>query len=375
MIALGSLEKYNYMRFLFLPICFILTFFPIDPGNCQEVTADQFSSADDAVQISDECYQLTFDYEWSSGSIWFKTPIDMTAPFEMELELFFGCKDVEGADGIVFVFHPNFLASGRRGEGMGFGGLFPALGIEFDTWENDHLGDPAEDHIALLKHGSVRHSSNLKGPIKIPNVENCRNNIVLVKWDPIEQNLTTSINGTKYLDYRGDIIKNVFFGDAKVYWGVTAATGGYKNIHRICLKKITFEESFDDLTFDLLMERHFLSGKPLPLVNMNFENQGENLSRSALPDLYRLSNLLKENPDMSIEIEGHAFDSNDSNKNKQLSEQRAKEIADFLKRKGISDKRIKYQGHGDKFPIQKGVKSLNSKKNTRIEIRIFDPRV
>jgi len=47
----------------------------------------------------------------------------------------FGCDDMGGADGIVFAFTPYQGMTGYQGEGMGFAGLRPSLGLEIDTWK------------------------------------------------------------------------------------------------------------------------------------------------------------------------------------------------------------------------------------------------
>ena len=81
----------------------------------------------------------------------------------MELDLMFGCDDY-GADGMVFIFHPK-LKNGFQGEGMGFGGLSPAFGIEMDTYENPHLADPYYDHLALIKNGQMHHNRGISNPV------------------------------------------------------------------------------------------------------------------------------------------------------------------------------------------------------------------
>ena len=97
-----------------------------------------------AAKLSEDCYQLTEDRIWSGGSIYYPQKIDLNSDFNMELEVFLGCNDETGADGMVFVFSPK-MAMGREGEGMGFSGVSPSLGIEIDTWQNEHLYDPAYD--------------------------------------------------------------------------------------------------------------------------------------------------------------------------------------------------------------------------------------
>jgi hypothetical protein len=218
---------------LFLVLC---TAYSFAQSSNDKLQPEDFVTGGWATLGYNNCVSLTPDQNWTSGSVWHKKPIDLNAPFEMEVDLSMGCKDRDGADGIVFVFHPRFNEMGFMGEGMGFAGLRPSLGIEIDTWQNEHLGDPPQDHIALLKNGSMNHYYNLMGPNRIPNIEDCRRHLMKVDWNPSDKKLTIRIDGKVYLKYKGDIIKHVFKGNSKVYWGVTAATGAYNNRHAFALK-------------------------------------------------------------------------------------------------------------------------------------------
>ncbi|MCB0633872.1 MAG: hypothetical protein KDD15_29275, partial [Lewinella sp.] len=92
-----------------------------------------FRLSGDAYVSGDNCFRLTEAVDWAGGSIWYRDAIDLNMPFEMELNLMLGCKDRDGADGMVFIFHPYAMMTGRPGEGMGYSGLRPSLGIELDT--------------------------------------------------------------------------------------------------------------------------------------------------------------------------------------------------------------------------------------------------
>ena len=103
-----------------------------------QLNIEDFELKGAATQISDLCIRLVPDFQYTSGSAWYKRAIDLNAPFEMEICLVLGEKDLDGADGIVFVFFPEKRFTGSWGEGMGFAGLYPSLGIEFDTYLNYH---------------------------------------------------------------------------------------------------------------------------------------------------------------------------------------------------------------------------------------------
>ena len=221
----------KYTSFFLLTFLFSYPFFAQ-----QDFQLEDFYLDGSAKQIDEECFQLVPDQERAAGSIWNKKAIDLSEPLNMELKVMFGCKDRAGADGMVLVFSNDAVQTGWSGEGMGFLGLYHSLGIEIDTWCNEHLLDPKEDHMAVMANGNTRHRLNLAGPKIIPNVEDCRSHNLQVKWSPISKTLSVTLDGKHQISYTGDIIRTIFRGDSRVYWGITAATGRASNIHEVCFE-------------------------------------------------------------------------------------------------------------------------------------------
>jgi len=341
--------------------------------QAQKPSMQDFVLSGDTRNTGGNCYRLTEALNWSAGAVWHKTPIDLAAPFEMELDLMLGCQDVSGADGMVFVFTTQRMRAGYRGEGMGFAGLVPSLGVEIDTWENEHLGDPPGDHVALLANGQVSHYYNLAGPIDIPNVEDCQQHRVRVRWQPDQQLFTMELDGQRVLAAKYDIIAQVFRGDTKVYWGVTSATGKYNNRHEICFKKLDYLPALDKLEFDPLISRKLLDGDIMPLRSLQYETGKSSLQSESLADLERLANLMKKHPDLALEIFGHTDNVGNAQNNLNLSQQRADAVADYLIRRGIAKDRIYARGFGERYPMTSNGSREGRKENRRVEIHLFLP--
>ena len=208
-------------------------------------SVQDFSLGGTARILNDECIRLTPDAEYASGSAWYEKPIDLKMPFEITVCLVLGKNDDLGADGIGFVFHPS-RRTGYRGEGMGFAGLFPSLGIEFDTYQNFHLADPPEDHVAIMVNGQTHHYASVDGPNPVPNLEDGNKHLLWINWDPIQQQLSVQLDGQNRASLKADIVKEIFEGNPTVYWGVTAATGRKTNFQDICIKKLVFAEASID---------------------------------------------------------------------------------------------------------------------------------
>lgn len=204
----------------------------------QRPFVDDFTLSGDTYLTDDFCFRLTEAYPYRSGSIWYKYPVDLNQPFAIELSIMAGCDDQGGADGMVFAFAQQANREGYVGEGIGFAGLVPSVGIEIDTWCNEHLYDPVEDHLALLVNGRVGHFSEISRPWLIDNLEDCTRHRFVVIWRPETQRLSVEIDRQEVLAASIDLLE-VFGGQPELYWGVTAATGRYDNIHEVCFDRLS----------------------------------------------------------------------------------------------------------------------------------------
>ncbi|WP_373512752.1 gliding motility-associated C-terminal domain-containing protein [Persicitalea sp.] len=192
-------------------------------------------------ELGDDCYLITEDASWQKGTIWIKQAISLQTSFSLEFSMNFGNKDLEGADGMVFAFQTqgNTLI-GQTGQGIGFGGFSPALGIEFDTHQNLDENDPEFDHIAILRNGIVNHlkSSNLAGPVRAAanqdNIEDGADHLVRISWLAPLKILEVYFDCEKRISVPIDM--TAIFGKNEVFWGFTAATGGESNRQTVCVK-------------------------------------------------------------------------------------------------------------------------------------------
>ena len=136
---------------------------------------------------------------------------------------------------MVFALQTNPLASGVSGGGIGYQTISPSLAVEFDTYQNGW--DPTYDHIAVISNGDVDHTTanNLAGPVAAlassGNIEDCLYHDVRIQWTSATNTLNIWLDGSLRLSYTGNIVANLFGGNAQVYWGFTSSTGGSVNEH------------------------------------------------------------------------------------------------------------------------------------------------
>ena len=213
----------------------------------------QFILNGEAVQTDNSCYRLTRPVNGAAGSIWNPDKIDLNKSFEVVMDIYLGCKDEDGADGIVFGLQPVTTSIGTAGGGIGFQGITPSLGIEFDTWQNFSLSDPEYDHIAVIRQGDLNHSTanNLAGPVQASatntNIEDCNFHSLRVSWDAGAKKLTIYFDCEPRLVADIDMVNEIFGGDPEVFWGFTSATGAANNLHQVCFNYTTFLDQIPDV--------------------------------------------------------------------------------------------------------------------------------
>jgi gliding motility-associated-like protein len=186
------------------------------------------------------CYTLTIEANNQSGSIWNKNKIDLGQSFDFKFNVYLGCKDSEGADGIAFVLQPISTSIGALGGGLGYDGVTPSVGVLIDTWHNTEDNDPSGDHIAIHRNGVIDHgpSYDITPPLSAladgGNIEDCKWHTLRITWDATSKFLRTEIDGVERVTATIDMVNDIFLNDPMVYWGFTAATGGSNNHQRIC---------------------------------------------------------------------------------------------------------------------------------------------
>ena len=122
----------------------------------------------------------------------------------------------------------------------------------------------------------------------------------------------------------------------------------------------------DDLTKVVLEE-----GKTVRLKNIFFEFDKAELLPRSFVELRKLLKIMRENPMLNIEIQGHTDSKGDDTYNLSLSEKRAAAVVDFLNRNGIEKERTAYKGFGSQQPIADNANADGRQQNRRVEFLIL----
>ncbi len=107
------------------------------------------------------------------------------------------------------------------------------------------------------------------------------------------------------------------------------------------------------------------------LNNVFFDTDKFELKEESKLELDKLVLMLKKFPFMKIEIGGHTDNTGDANKNKTLSQNRAKAVRDYLVSKGVETTRLQFVGYGDTQPIEDNKTPEGRAKNRRTVFKVL----
>jgi len=102
-----------------------------------------------------------------------------------------------------------------------------------------------------------------------------------------------------------------------------------------------------------------------------FDFGSSRLRPGAREELQRLVTLMRQNPNIRIEINGHTDNIGSLAVNQRLSENRAKAIRDFLIQNGIQANRMTHKGHNFSKPLMSNDTAWGRSQNRRVEIKVL----
>lgn len=112
------------------------------------------------------------------------------------------------------------------------------------------------------------------------------------------------------------------------------------------------------------------AGEMITLKNIFFETASDAILNVSEPELNKVVDLMKKNPNMKIKINGHTDNIGTEADNLKLSNSRGLSVKNYFIANGIDASRITYQGYGESKPIDNNTSESGRANNRRTEIEI-----
>jgi outer membrane protein OmpA-like peptidoglycan-associated protein/Tol biopolymer transport system component len=125
--------------------------------------------------------------------------------------------------------------------------------------------------------------------------------------------------------------------------------------------------------FELEAQLHKIkAGEKIILKNIFYNSGSFSIQENSFSELDKLVQFMSQNPKIKIEIEGHTDNVGDSQKNKTLSENRAKTVVEYLIQNKIDAQRLSFKGYGQTMPIANNNTEEGRQTNRRTEFKIVE---
>lgn len=167
--------------------------------------------------------------------------------------------------------------------------------------------------------------------------------------------------GGKAVEYTGNRVDINIKKDGKEIWAEVYAGDYYYTLMVVEKADVRQEISANDLL-------KALNSTGKAIVYINFNSGESKILEESKPIVDQILQLLKENPEIKLSIEGHTDSQGDHAANQSLSENRARAVVDAIVAGGISQERLISKGFGEDKPIADNTTEEGRAKNRRVEL-------
>jgi outer membrane protein OmpA-like peptidoglycan-associated protein len=104
------------------------------------------------------------------------------------------------------------------------------------------------------------------------------------------------------------------------------------------------------------------------LRGVNFDFNSSAINAEAEPVLDQAATILKENPDVLVQVEGYTDDIGSEEYNMALSIRRAESVYRYLVNRGVDPERLRVEGFGESRPVADNTTEAGRAQNRRVEL-------
>ncbi len=190
--------------------------------------------------------------------------------------------------------------------------------------------------------------------------------------EPIEANIEVVDNGTQEVvanfksNYKtGDYMVSLPFGKD---YALTVEKNGY--LFYSLNFNLTDSTRYQEIELEIGLPDTCVNSTAI-MRNIFFDYGKTTLKTESEHELQKVYNILTKYPTMRMEISGHTDNVSSEKFNQRLSENRAKAVAKYLIKKGISKERLVTMGYAFSKPIADNETKEGRKQNRRVEFKVL----
>jgi len=105
------------------------------------------------------------------------------------------------------------------------------------------------------------------------------------------------------------------------------------------------------------------------LKGVTFDTGKSNIKPVSFPILDEVVAIMKKNPGLNVEVQGHTDNIGAEKYNQKLSENRARSVMEYLVKEGVEQRRLSFVGYGFSKPAASNATAKGRAQNRRVELR------
>ena len=149
---------------------------------------------------------------------------------------------------------------------------------------------------------------------------------------------------------------------------IAKSQGYYNTIDTLDLRNITNSLEIEkNLYLDPIVK-----DQPIVLSHVYFDFDSDDIRPESFPELDKLSEMLLDNPNLHMEIDGHTCSLGSDEYNYELSERRALSLVTYFLGKGVLSRNLDSKGYGETQPKLPNSTVYGREMNRRVEFKLSD---
>lgn len=247
-------------------------------------------------------------------------------------------------------------------------GIFVSIDGEIAYYSSSERGDWNIYSFELYEEARPQSVAIVKGDLKDENGEPVKDATIEIAYEGSEEVTEVKVNGDdgKF----AAIVKTSKPQDVMVTVKKEGSAFDSKVIAKEEIKEMKKDPKNVKIEGTELNVKELKVGEAYTINDILYATNSYELNQRSKFILKGFARFLKENPTISVLIQGHTDDVGDDAKNMTLSDNRAKGVKEYLVSQGVKASRLKAKGYGETEPKVSNTSASNRAKNRRTDFVI-----